>query len=148
MDREISRNRTIIRSYVLDDGLNLPKEIIEIIDIAVEEAWDEAYARVCAERDRHKGKWLSLEAAKSYEARSWVFRVNNDYQYVGMVRELGEELQREYGVTELEAQNILNGMFVNEYVNKYDRIRNAIPNYVDAQTICNNIANNYLAVAI
>jgi hypothetical protein len=58
-------------------------------------------------------------------------------QYIGKVKEIGEELRRLYGLTELEARNILFERNVSEYVNKYDRIRNLIPlgvncNYEDA----------------
>ena len=36
-------------------------------------------------------------------------------------------LMEEFGVTQLEATNILNGFHVADYVNKYYRIQNKIP---------------------
>ena len=56
-------------------------------------------------------------------------------QYVGMVRELGEELQKKYGVTELEAINILRNYNVSDYVNKYYRIKNLIPLRISEETV-------------
>ena len=58
---------------------------------------------------------------------SWIYRVQNGNQYIGKVREIGEELRRLYGVTEIEARNILFERNVSDYVNKYDRIRNLMP---------------------
>ena len=41
MDRERNSTRTIYRSYVIDDGWNVPKEVIEAVDLRIEEAWAE-----------------------------------------------------------------------------------------------------------
>ena len=71
-----------------------------------------------------------------------------DGQYIGKVREIGEELQKEYGVTELEAINILNENNVDDYLNKYYRIQHRIPHYVNAQAICDDMAYDYLEMAM
>ena len=60
----------------------------------------------------------------------------------------GEELQKEYGVTELEAINILNENNVDDYLNKYYRIQHRIPDYVNAQAICDDMAYDYLEMAM
>lgn len=65
-----------------------------------------------------------------------------------MVREIGEELRREYGVTELEAINIMNGNNVEDYLNKYHRIQNRIPVNVNAQAICDELVFEYLELAM
>jgi hypothetical protein len=51
------------------------------------------------------------------------------------------ELQELYGVTELESINILFGYNVNDYVNRYYRMKNKIPNYVNQQEICCKVKN-------
>jgi len=148
MSREDCGYRTVYRSYVIDDGWHLPQEVVEAIDLRIQTARKDAYKMVCLENSRHRGGWLDFEVARKYSAMSWVWRVLEGGQYIGKVRELGEELQREYGVTELEAINILNGYNVYDYVNKYERIRNRIPIAVDEQEICNDVAGEYLGVAM
>lgn len=148
MDREDCGYRKIYRSYVIDDGWNLPQEIVEVIDLKVQLAWKDAYRKVCLENSRHRGGWLDSEVARKYAAMSWIWRVISEGQYIGKVREIGEELQREYGVTELEAINILNERNVSDYVNKYYRIQNRIPVAVNAQEICNDVVNEYFSIAM
>ena len=48
-------------------------------------------------------------------------------ELTGARRELYDELRRIYGVTVVEAVNILNGYNISEYVEKYQRIENIIP---------------------
>ena len=48
--------------------------------------------------------------------------------------ELMSELMEEYGVTQVEAINILNGYHIADYVNKYQRIQNLIPLDVKEKT--------------
>ena len=148
MDREINSAVIIFHPYIIDDGWNLPTEVVEEIEYKVKESCKTAYQRVCREYEEHRGKWLTLDVAEKYEAKSWIFRVMEDNRYAGMVRVIGEELQREYGVTELEAINIMNGCHVQDYVYKYYRIRNKIPVCVNEQAICNEVAEAYLRTAI
>lgn len=148
MDREENVSRTLYKSYVIDDGWHLPQEVVEAIDLRVQAAYEDAYRDVCREHDRHRGAWLTAEAVRSFFARSWVWRVIYEGQYIGMVREIGEELRREYGVTELEAINIMNGNNVEDYLNKYHRIQNRIPVNVNAQAICDELIFEYLELAM
>lgn len=148
MDRERSGYRTIYKSYVIDDGWNLPMEVVETIDIKVQMAWQDAYKKVCKEHNEHKGSWLTKEIAEKYAAMSWIWRIMSHGQYIGKVREIGKELQHEYGVTELEAINILNEQNVSDYVNKYYRIQHKIPQTVNEQSICDDVVNKYLSIAI
>ena len=39
MDREHISRRVIIRRYVIDDGWNVPQEIIDDVELRVEESW-------------------------------------------------------------------------------------------------------------
>lgn len=148
MDREDRGYKTIYRSYVIDDGWNLPIEIVDAIDLKIKKAWKDAYLQVCRENAAHKGAWLTKEIADKYAAGSLVWRVLSGGQYIGKVREIGEELQRKYGVTELEAINIMNEKHVSDYLNKYYRIQHKIPLEVNEQTICDDVVNEYLSVAI
>ena len=147
-DREGGSCRTAYRSYVIDDGWHLPTEIVEAIDLQIQKTLKQRYREICREHDLHRGDWLTADAAGKYEAKSWIYRVWYDNQYIGEVREIGEELQKEYGVTELEAINILNGRNVADYVNKYYRMQHRIPLAVDQQAICDEVAHEYLAAAM
>lgn len=142
--REKTNTRTVFNSYVVDDGWNLPYEVIEEIEFRIAEAKSIATERVEKAHQQHKGMWLTSDVARKYAAKSWIYRVIESNQYCGKVREIGEELQHLYGVTELEAINILFENNVDDYVNKYYRIQHLIPNYVNQQNICDEIANEYL----
>ena len=96
-DREFAGTRTVYNSYVIDDEWNLPVEVVEAIDIQIQKTLKQRYSEICREHDLHKGDWLTADVARKYEAKSWIYRVWHDYQYIGQVREIGEELQREYG---------------------------------------------------
>lgn len=125
--REKTRNPVRFNTYVVDDGWNLPYEEADETDLQVVGSELEAYAEVCRKNRSHKGLWLTSEVARKYAAKSWIYRVQNGNQYTGKVREIGEELRKLYGLTEIEARNILFEHNVSDYVNKYDRIRNLIP---------------------
>ena len=47
MDREESEQDAVYKRYIIDDGWNLPIEVIELIDLCVEVAWNDAYRDVC-----------------------------------------------------------------------------------------------------
>ena len=143
-DRESVGYRSIYRRYVIDDGWQeVPQEVVEVIDLRIERAWEEAYIQVCRERSKHKGKWLTKKACLKYEAMSWIYRVLNDNQYEGKVREMGLQLQKEYGVTEVEAINIMNGRNVKDYLDKYYKMKNKIPLHFGAQEICDEVLEEY-----
>ncbi len=145
---ENSRVKTLVRSYVVDDGWYLPEEIIETIDFRIAEAKSDALRRVRAEHDRHRGKWLNADAVRKYQAKSWIFREYEGNRYCGMVRKIGEELQEEYGVTELEAYNILleKSTNVKDCLTKYYNIEHMIPAQVDEQWICDSVVEEYMCV--
>ena len=146
-DREQNSTRTICKSYVIDDGWNLPEEIIEVIDLTIEEAWESAVKRVEQLRAKHKGEWLTMDVAKKYRQLALPFLAFYDGQNIKTVRELEKELQEKYDVTELEAINIINGYHLRDYVEKYYRIMNCIPEGFDQQGICDSIAERYLSKA-
>lgn len=130
-DREDVNSRPIYKRIVVDDGFTEePKEILDVEMLSVAVSQYEELKRVCEAHKKHKGMWLDKEVARKYGARSLIYRALYSGQYIKEMRELGEELQQLYGVTELEAINILNERNVNSYVNKYYRIKNLIPNSV------------------
>jgi hypothetical protein len=57
---------------------------------------------------------------------------------------MGMELQEKYGVTEVEAINILFEHNVSDYVDRYYRMKNRISGYVDEQRICDEVIATYL----
>ena len=122
-------NRSLSRfyAYVVDDGWNLPHEEIKEADLKVVKPGSKPYEEVCRQNRNHKGSWLTYEVARKYAAKSWIYRVQTGNRYVGKVREIGEELRELYGVTEIEARNILFERNVSDYVNKYERLKNLIP---------------------
>lgn len=144
-DRELERNSQAARfiTKVTDDGWNLPFEAIEEIRLRIIKAYDDAYLAVYRAKRSHKGAWLTAEVAKKYETKSWVWRAVYDNQYIGELRRLGQELMDRYGVTELEAVNILNGRNVMDYVAKYDRIRKLIPMNVNEERIAREVREMY-----
>lgn len=69
---------------------------------------------------RQKGEWLTAEVVKRY--RDAVERQpSKDMQSIGERRRLRLELEEKYGITEIEAINILNGSSIGDYINKYER---------------------------
>ena len=78
----------------------------------------------------HAGKWLDADAVSKYQKEAEQFPA--ELGDVGGRRELRIKLQEEYGVTEIEAVNILNGYNVQDYLAKYERIRNKIPTFYSA----------------
>lgn len=141
--RELTSTRTICKRYVIDDGWNVPEEIIEVIDLRIEQSWKDAIKEVERLKKQHHGEWITMTIAKRYHQIAKPFISFHDGQYVQTLRELGEELKEKYGVTELEAINILNGYHLKDYVDRYKRIRNLIPIGFDAQDICNNTLFEY-----
>lgn len=67
-------------------------------------------------------KWLDLEAARKYYMK--FMEMNQD---ATSQRRLADELMKTYGVTDVEAINILHGRNVGDYISKYERIRDKIP---------------------
>ena len=78
------------------------------------------------EKELHKGKWLTLEAAERYRKLGKKLVGQNSIM-AGERRKLCELLIAEYGVTDLEAINIVNGVHIMDYVKKYERIQNLMP---------------------
>lgn len=87
---------------------------------------DRAKLRIEEENRQHRGEWLTQEVCERY--REEAVQINEfDPQDVRRHRELREELQQIYGVTEVEAINILNGNNISDYLIKYRRIMNLEP---------------------
>lgn len=76
--------------------------------------------------ENHKGKWLTPEAVEKYQKLAAKLP-SSDNQMTGERRELCIQFMKEYGVTELEALNIINGHRAYDYIAKYERIRTQTP---------------------
>lgn len=74
----------------------------------------------------HKGGWLTEEAVKKYQELAKKIS-GPDKVMAGERRNLCLQLIKEYGVTELEAINIINGYCVGDYIAKYERIKTQTP---------------------
>ena len=71
---------------------------------------------------KHRGEWITYEIALKY----FHFAQLHDEdagQDIGTHRLLRIELEDKYGLTEIEAVNIINGNHIREYVNKYELLQ-------------------------
>lgn len=141
--REQTKTGSVVNSYVIDDGWNIPQEVIEVIDLRIEKAWEDAYLQVIRQNEDHQGDWITKDIALNYAKKAKPILAFNGNQYIGMVRKLGEEMQRKYGVTELEATNILRGNHIVDYAIRYDMIKNLIPVFINSQDICEDVLVEY-----
>lgn len=74
----------------------------------------------------HKGKWLDEEGVKKYRLMdNQLFSTTREM--TGERRKLCQQMMEEYDITEIEATNILNGYWANDYIAKYERIRTQTP---------------------
>lgn len=87
---------------------------------------DRTQSRIDLENAQHTGEWLTKEVCEEYQALAKKAN-SNDPQDIEKRRELRFELQSKYGLTEIEAVNILNGNNVTDYLNKYSRIMTRTP---------------------
>lgn len=87
---------------------------------------DKEMERLLNEQRKHKGQWLTKEAVNYYyeQAQKCTCGTLGD---VGQRHQLRKELQERFGLLEIEAVNILNGVHGAFYVEKYNRIRNCTP---------------------
>lgn len=87
---------------------------------------DREQEQVNKEFENHKGEFITREICEEY--RRLGEKLNAvDCQDIDRHKDLSRELQANYGVTQIEAINILNGYHIAEYVSKYNRIKNRIP---------------------
>lgn len=138
----MGRNYIVDEEYVRELGLAVERICCEI-DERIRVAREYEQQRINKKRDSHKGKWLTRKVAREYEAKSWIYRVKEEGNYINEVRRLGEELQQEYGVSELEAINILNGNNTADYVAMYEKMRDGIPRPMDEQEIADDVIWEY-----
>lgn len=71
---------------------------------------------------KHNFKWLNSNTVEKYYKK---FADSN--KSAAIQRQLLDELMNIYGVTDLEAINILRGTNTGDYINKYERIRTLRP---------------------
>lgn len=136
-----------LRNYVVDDGWNLPENVFEEIDLCICCARDKELIELTKLKKSHKGKWISYITATLYETKAQKLMQRTNGQFIGPVRRLIDELMDKYGVTEVEATNIIQGKNIEDYVNKYYRIKNLLVTGVDEQAICNEVVERFLRQA-
>lgn len=75
---------------------------------------------------KNGNKWFTAEIADEYQKKyRALLQVGKKEMEVRMV--LCRDLKNIYGLTEVEATNVLKGYHVQDYVSKYERIRKQIP---------------------
>ena len=87
---------------------------------------DRGQMRIDEENAQHTGEWITKEACEEYHLAA-MKASSSDPQDIDKRRELRFELQSKYGLTEIEAINILNGNNVTDYLNKYQRVMTRTP---------------------
>ncbi len=80
----------------------------------------------------HGFEWLTYDIANRYYKKASEAKTPTN-EMVGRLLELRDELVHKYGITEIEAINILYGYHISEYVEKYHRICNLIPVKTDTK---------------
>lgn len=86
------------------------------------DAYERELQRLEKLREQHKGEWLTYEIAMDYYRRAESMP-GNDRSDTGRRNVLRKELQEKYGVTEIEAVNILSGYHIADYAERYRRIK-------------------------
>lgn len=74
----------------------------------------------------HEYEWLTEAVVEDYRIK-YRAALQNGGNEVEEQRRYCTELQNKYGLTELEATNILNGFHAQDYISKYSRIHRLIP---------------------
>ena len=113
--RTLAKRMECVRVRIIYRGAYMAKEKI-----------DRAQMRIDEEHAQHRGEWLTQEVCDQYRLEAE--QINEfDPQDVRRHREMRLELQQKYGLTEVEAINILNGNNISDYLLKYRRIMNREP---------------------
>lgn len=80
---------------------------------------EKVFAEIKRNMKLHKGKYLDEETALKYHEFCSV--VDSDASDAGLRRTIRIAFMDEYGLTEIEAVNILNGYHIRDYVRKYQK---------------------------
>lgn len=88
---------------------------------------DKTLERRRHERTKHRGQWLTEDVVSAYQEKVKHCPDTNG-QDIGTRRQLRKELQEQYGLLEIEAINILNGIHAAFYIEKYRRMKDCLPN--------------------
>ena len=89
----LSSSYAIVVSNIMEAGTKVKKNLIEYL---------------LKEKAKHKGKWLTWDAVNEYRRRAQNLKKSSG-EITKELRLLVLELMDEYGVTEIEAINIVNG---------------------------------------
>ena len=105
----LSSSYAIVVSNIMEAGTKVKKNLIEYL---------------LKEKAKHKGKWLTWDAVNEYRRRAQNLKKSSG-EITKDLRLLVLELMDEYGVTEIEAINIVNGYNTADYVQKYTLMQKA-----------------------
>lgn len=145
-DRELSKVRTYFYRYVADDGWNPPEEVISEMEIKFYKTISERKKYLDQQHRLHKGDWITMDIMKDYAKRGSVWYRVYAGQYIKELRKLGNELIEKYGVTEIQAINIVSGQrkLFEDYFRIYESIRTRDVGRIDTFGIYNDIKGNYI----
>ena len=105
----LSSSYAIVVSNIMEAGTKVKKNLIEYL---------------LKEKAKYKGKWLTWDAVNEYRRRAQNLKKSSG-EITKDLRLLVLELMDEYGVTEIEAINIVNGYNTADYVQKYTLMQKA-----------------------
>ena len=97
----------------------------------------------------HRNKYLDMEGINKYKFLINMLP-NNGSQDIGQRRKAKLSMMKEYGVTEVEAINILNGYNINDYINKYsfmkkiDTYKQMLMNHLLLINLPNYVSSNQI----
>ena len=73
----------------------------------------------------NKDKWLTEDIANTYQLIIQDLNLDNS-EDIDIRRKIRSALQEQYGITEIEAINVLNGHNVSDYILKYHKLKSAM----------------------
>lgn len=122
---------TIIKFSGCDDEFLDSEEVMSSIYAVIAEperdkSKEKKYEWLVKQKNNHKGDWLTEKVVKEYVEMAKMYWEEYGGKYIGELRVLGDELMEKYGVTEIEAINILYNRHTADYIEKYYRIKNLI----------------------
>lgn len=98
----------------------------EIKILKTQKEYDELVKEQYKWHTDHDYGWLTEEVVDNYRAK-YRAALQNGGNEVEERKKYCTELQELYGLTEMEATNILNGFHAQDYISKYSRIHKLIP---------------------
>lgn len=98
----------------------------EIKILKTQKEYDELVKEQNKWHTEHDYGWLTEKVVEDYRTK-YMAALQNGGNEAEEQKKYCTELQNTYGLTEIEATNILNGFHTQDYISKYSRIRKLLP---------------------